>query len=280
LEDARGRDLLDDESAQGWSFNFETGIHTCARSGRLSIPPGARGPVRLAFRGSLSVPREKLRELYRREVEYMDARIGELFKKLRRLGIWNRTHILVAGDHGEGLGEYRKDGGTWHFGHIRYLYDVYLRVPLIVHSPSLSKTGVKVKRLTSLLDVAPTILDLVGWKKPPGYLGSSVLEKSREGPRSLFQATFHPESDRDRFGLLQPPYHMILTPGEDLIELYNIEEDPGEKKNLYTDSVSNEPAADLRRRLLTGARRILKARRVRTPDSRTEEMLRALGYIR
>lgn len=281
LIDSEGRSLLDIESARGWSFNAEAGAFLCAGVNRLRLP-AARSPrtVRLSFRGALSLSSERLRERYRAEIEYLDAQLGRLLTRLTELKLMRRTHILVVGDHGEGLGEYKKNTDTRHFGHIRYLYDVYLRVPLLVRSPGISLSGRRLQGPVSLMDVAPTILDLMGWPAPADYLGRSLLGMDGSSPRALHQATFRPESDRDRFGLLAPPFHMILTPAEDRIELFDLDQDPQELTNIYSLR-SGEPAVrELRRRLENGVRRILKSRPDYKPDSRTREMLRALGYIR
>src|SRR4030043_585855 len=101
---------------------------------------------------------------YRREVEYMDGEIGKLWEKLRELQVFDKTAILLVGDHGEGLGEFHNDFGDPHLGHIHYLYDIYLHVPLIIRDPTQDQKGSVRSEYATLLDVAPTMGAMAGIK--------------------------------------------------------------------------------------------------------------------
>jgi phosphoglycerol transferase MdoB-like AlkP superfamily enzyme len=72
--------------------------------------------IKLSFRGKLITALEYKRDRYRQEVEYMNQLIGILLTKLKELGLDKKTNILIIGDPGEGLGEYRGIKGP-HFGY-------------------------------------------------------------------------------------------------------------------------------------------------------------------
>jgi arylsulfatase A-like enzyme len=210
----------------------------------------------------------------------MDRQIGLLMDRLKQLELYDKTHILVVGDHGEGLGEYLKRNGRWHFGHIQYLYDVYLRVPLLIHPARNRKGGRRIQSQVSLLDIAPTLLGLIGHNPPEEYQGQDVLATRSPPKRDIFQATYRPEAERDQFGILDYPLHFIFTPADNLYELYDLSKDPLEKTNLYDQRSDETDIKDLKRRLDDAARNILKNRTIPKIDKSTEEMLKALGYIR
>jgi membrane-anchored protein YejM (alkaline phosphatase superfamily) len=102
---------------------------------------------------------------YRAEVEYMDEQIGRLIEKLNQLRLLNKTLVVLVGDHGEGLGDHTTRLSDPHFGHIHFLYSEYVKVPLIIYNPFLKEQDRRREELTSILDVAPTVLRMMGWKK-------------------------------------------------------------------------------------------------------------------
>jgi len=236
--------------------------------------------VTLTFRGRPNQTRETAPICYRREVEYMDGEVGRLWDKLRELSVFDKTAILLVGDHGEGLGEYHNDFGDPHIGHIHYLYDIYLRVPLIIRDPSRAREGIVREEYVTLLDVAPTIAAMAGIKPLPHFQGRNLLRLKKKDVQVIYEETYRPEAYEDRFGLLSPPWHLILTAQKNKIELFNLESDPGEKANLYDGRNWPSERLPLRRKLEDFARDILSGKQDIQIDDKTKEMLRALGYIR
>jgi len=236
--------------------------------------------VKFTFRGKPNLNRESVPICYRREVEYMDSEIGKLWDRLREYQLFDKTAILLVGDHGEGLGEYHNDFGDPHFGHIHYLYDVYLHVPLIIRNPLKAQKGVVRSDYVTLLDVAPTIAAMAGLKPFPHSQGRNIARPDAGTKPVIFEETYRPEAFQDRFGLLSPPWHLILTPRRERYELYNLEEDPGEKSNLFDGRNWPSELLPLRQKLEGLARDILGNKQEIQIDDQTKEMLRALGYIR
>ncbi|MEN8161400.1 MAG: sulfatase, partial [Myxococcota bacterium] len=111
---------------------------------------------------------EYLVGLYREEIAFTDHHVGRLLEHLRRLGVDDRTVVAVVGDHGE---EFMRHG--W-IGHTRTLYDELIRVPLILRVPGASGTRVESSPV-SILDLAPTLLEVAGAEPDPDAHGISLL---------------------------------------------------------------------------------------------------------
>ncbi len=265
----------------GWFGASDEDIESCAKEAGLKIlnPTGLK-KAHLSFRGSLALGHAGARELYKKEVEYMDLQIGALIDRLKQLDVYANTHILVVGDHGEGLGEYLKRNQRVHFGHIQYLYDVYLHVPLLVRSPKIKSKGKRIKTFVSLIDISPTLLGLAGLKPPQDYVGKNIFSSEYPDTHEIFQATYRPEATRNQFSILSYPLHFIFTPEDNVYELYDLSSDPQEKKNIYSEQGRDGSVKHLKRQIDEAAREILKNRTVPKRDKSTEEMLKALGYIK
>src|SRR5262249_53511299 len=107
---------------------------------------------------------------YRNALHEGDAAIGELLAGLRARGLDRSTLIVVFGDHGEAFGQH-----AGNFAHTLALYDENVRVPLMVVLPAGSRVARRVSRTASLVDVPPTVLDLLGVGAPAAFQGSSLL---------------------------------------------------------------------------------------------------------
>jgi len=266
---------------RGWHIRESDQIFFFNNDSLIDIQNNA-GPkqVKITFRGSPNLTGEAVSTCYRREVEYMDGEVGKLWEKLRERGMFDKTAILLVGDHGEGLGEYETEFGHPHLGHIHYLYDIYLRVPLIIRDPTQTRKESVREEYVTLLDIGPTIAAMAGIKPLPHSQGRNLLRlKMRDHP-IIFEETYRPEAFKDRFGLLSPPWHLILTVQNNRHELYNLDRDPGEKSNLINGRDWPSEVVPLRQKLEGFAREILSGKQDIQIDDKTKELLRALGYIR
>ena len=97
---------------------------------------------------------------YAGEIAYVDMSIGTVMDKLRTLGLYDNTLVIVAGDHGEGLGEH---GETEHGF---FIYQSTLHVPLMVRTPKGRVKGSQVDENVSLVNIVPTVLGLAGLSIP------------------------------------------------------------------------------------------------------------------
>jgi len=155
-----------------------------------------------------------------------------------------------------------------------------MKIPLIIRTPVGDGRGRTIRDPATLLDVAPTILSLMGWKKPPSYQGRNLLDSGAPGGRFIFEETYTPESFYDRFAGLNHPWHLIYTPKKQVFELYHLERDPEEKKNLYSTEKLPPPASELQRKVRSKAREILSRKKQVKVDKKSRDMLKALGYIK
>jgi arylsulfatase A-like enzyme len=218
-----------------------------------------------------------IRERYALEVEYVDRQIGRLLNHMRERGLLDDTLIVFVSDHGEGLGDHKN------IGHISQLYDSLLRVPLIVSQPGHLPEGLKVEQPVGLVDVLPTITDLLDLSSPKAASGVSLLPLitgAKVDPRPVFCMTFRPESKSDRTGVVARGYKFIhsLNDDRDWEELYDLEADPGELVDL---APSAPPILGELRTMLRNKLRSSTMAAVNEAELSEEEIdrLRALGYI-
>ena len=164
---------------------------------------------------------------YDGEVAAADAVVGTVLDALRARGDYDRALIILLSDHGEGLGEHDEDE------HGVFLYRTTLQVPLIVKLPDHERAGATVREPVALIDVHPTIRDLLRLPSDRRIQGVPLfrLGESR-ADRPIFAETFYP---RLHFGwselssLVLGPHHYIHGPAP---ELFDLEQDFEETRNL------------------------------------------------
>ncbi|HEV7731503.1 MAG TPA: sulfatase [Candidatus Binatia bacterium] len=163
--------------------------------------------------------RAQLRALYREDVTYVDREIGRLLDGLAARGLDDDTIVLLTADHGE---EFWDHGGVEHG---RTLYEEVLRVPLVI-APSAHET---VDRLTTVLDVAPTIIARGGTAAPTTWSGTDLLAlpASRQGELSLGTLLFGEELTG-----LRTPTHKLVESEHGTTWLFDLAQDPGEQRNV------------------------------------------------
>ena len=223
---------------------------------------------------------DHLVRLYDGNLRTADRAVGALRTHLEGLGLWDRLVVIVTADHGEALHEHG------HVGHNQQVYEESVRVPLVVRLPKgLGRRGVRYHALTSHLDLAPTVSDLMG------VLGKGGSARGFHG-RSLLPALFadappsavasRTTGGRPVYGLRTGPHKYIFDRTAGREELYDLEHDPGERRDLAPDSpLLTAVYRQMLGRWLADVRR--EARFEPRPsqlDERDEESLRALGYLR
>jgi arylsulfatase A-like enzyme/Flp pilus assembly protein TadD len=233
---------------------------------------------------------------YAGEVLYADSQVSRLLDALDTLGLRQRTLVVYVSDHGEALGDHGEAT------HGIFLYGATLDVPMIVAPPSggsrdsagLLPAGLRVRGLARLVDVTPTVLDLVGLPVPAGLDGGSLLPliaheaaiqpgPSDVAPDALTGPVSYAESYFPRFHhgwselvLLETErWRSIRAPRP---ELYDRRTDPKDRDNVYERH--RDIAATLAAQL--DAMNVLKAGDEPAPakiDPETLERLQALGYV-
>jgi len=232
-----------------------------------------------------------LREGYDTAVRYVDHEVGRLLAWLKAEDRWESTLIVLLSDHGE---EFWEHGGT---GHGFTLYEEQLHVPLLVKAPLEAGLGPpgRVAEPVGLIDVMPTILDLVGTEVPPDLEGRSLrplIQGEGLPSRALFAEAAYLfnrcaviEGDRKYIANRVPPrrpfepwlllanLRSIYVSGAD--ELFRLDEDPGETANLLEWG----PGAAAMREALVQHLREAGATQQAMIDKETAERLRSLGYV-
>jgi arylsulfatase A-like enzyme len=178
------------------------------------------------------------------------------------------------GDHGEGLGEYRQ-----HFGHIHYLNKVYTHVPFIISGRNVRGGRVR-GDLVSNFSVAPTLLALIGARKPRHMVGTDALAGATD--TKLFLETYAPESYFDAFSVVHFPWQVIFYPGrgDRRLEFYNLERDRFGTANLQPDGDPSGQRSEMTNSVLRISRLITaNKRKQNSQNQKTMDTLKSLGYL-
>jgi phosphoglycerol transferase MdoB-like AlkP superfamily enzyme len=153
-----------------------------------------------------------------------DRALGSLLAGLKERGLLDRTLFVFVGDHGEAFG--RHPGNV---GHSLFLYEQNVRVPLVIAMPGFAMKPVRVGRVVSVVDIAPAILELLGFPVPPQYEGVSLL-----APRERM-ALFHTDYATGWLGLRDRCWKTIVEVDTKRTQLYDLCADPGEAKDRTED---------------------------------------------
>lgn len=216
--------------------------------------------------------------LYDAEVAALDARLRRLFTRMRARGLLDHAIVVVTADHGEEFGEH---GG---FQHGRALYEESVRVPLIMTGPGLP-AGRVVRDEVSLVDVAPTVLALLGLPPEPRFEGRSLLSRLDDDEPADVLLELPPTGSaldlrRHSAALLNVGMKVLATCSpQEGSEAFDLRTDPAEE---HPDPAAiAQDAAALRARL--AQRQQALATRAGTAetgvlDAATRERLRTLGY--
>ncbi len=167
---------------------------------------------------------------YEGEIAYVDAELGRVLDALRSGGRLDRTLVAVTADHGESLGEHGENT------HGLLIYEATQRVPLLLRMPETVPAGTRSDRLVSGVDLAPTLLELLGQPPLPGAEGLSFAAAAR-GERMPPRPPVYTEAELPlrAYGwaplraLRDERYKFIRAPQ---LELYDLDQDPGESRNI------------------------------------------------
>jgi arylsulfatase A-like enzyme len=158
---------------------------------------------------------------YRNALHYSDEALGLLIEGLRKRGQYDKTLFVIFGDHGEAFGQHRGN-----YGHTLFVYEENVRVPYVVAAPGLFRETVRVTRVASLIDSAPTVFDLLGLPIPASYQGRSLLEPETG------MALFCTDYSLGLLGLRDGQWKLIYETESGQSWLYDLQEDPEERQDL------------------------------------------------
>jgi arylsulfatase A-like enzyme/tetratricopeptide (TPR) repeat protein len=213
---------------------------------------------------------------YDGEVAFMDSVIGAVIGKIKERNLLGRTLVIVAGDHGEGFGEKGESG------HGVFVYEMALRVPLIFSAENHLPAQQVIPARVRLIDIMPTVLDLLNLPKPDSAQGISLIpyiQKKEKADLDSYVETYYPQENlgwASPLGLISRHWKYIRAPKE---ELYDLKADPQESKNVFlrerkkSAEMKNSLDAWLKDSLVQGS----SGKRVLTNEEK--EKLRSLGYV-
>lgn len=189
-------------------------------------------------REALQADLEVVHEVYRLAVAAADENLRHFVAALRRKGVWDEVVFALVSDHGEEM----LDHGYWL--HDQSLHTELLDVPFVLRVPGLTDEGLRVAQPVQLVDLAPTLADLVGVEPGDGWQGRSLvplLTESGLEARSAFaerrNAHKHdPYVDQRRgrheTALVNGRWKLIVLHDLDRVELYDREADPDETRDV------------------------------------------------
>jgi arylsulfatase A-like enzyme len=231
---------------------------------------------------------EYVKSQYDGEILWTDRHLSELFDLLRANGLWDEALIIVTSDHGQEFFEH----GTK--GHKNNLFVESVHVPLVIRYPGQVQSR-RDPRLVSLVDVFPTVLELVGEETPAPVHGRSLRSPDPDDDRAIFYELLalwylnRPGEESRAFGeewagIRQGPFKFLATSKGDRFFLYDLSTDPRETRNLIDERP--DTARRLADRLREWRKRMLLSREFfeagEAADLSPEEIerLRSLGYLR
>ncbi|KQC15344.1 MAG: hypothetical protein APR56_01735 [Methanosaeta sp. SDB] len=172
---------------------------------------------------------EQIIALYDGEIAFTDHHLGTVIDKLKELGVYDQTLIVITGDHGEEFFEHDNKG------HRISLYEEVIRVPLVVRRPGQAPGGNRVEAPVGIIDVAPTILDLLQITRPGSIQGTSLAPWLNGG---------EPDGERFLLSELSPVLYSLRGEGVKLLHnadagatiVLDLESDPAETHSVEITS--------------------------------------------
>jgi arylsulfatase A-like enzyme len=183
------------------------------------------------------------RTQYYGEVTFIDDSIGRILKTLGDLKIRDNTLIVFISDHGDMLG----DHGLYFKG---LAYPQSANVALIFNWPRRLRRGKIVDGIVQEIDILPTVLELVGLDTPAGVQGRSQAKVVTTDSTDTGYEYAYVEHAGSHYSLRSLKWRFTLYPGQEYGELYDLENDPHEFTNLWSDSRFTEVKHDLTQTLL------------------------------
>lgn len=222
---------------------------------------------------------------YDGEIAFVDGEVGRLLDELDRRGLADRTLVVLTGDHGESLGEHGEET------HAIFTYASTIRVPLLIRWPdrppfrdAALRRGTVVPSLVREVDIAPTILDLLGLPPLPDVEGRSLAPLLFEPETSLGLVNYAESfSTREDYGwsevrsIATDDWKYILLPKE---ELYDLRTDPEERNNVAgrEGGTAARLRAMLEERIAEDEMRASETALIEI-DEESRARLEALGYV-
>jgi phosphoglycerol transferase MdoB-like AlkP superfamily enzyme len=242
--DARGFDRLEDAGAIGGNVRSSFGVDEAATVRRmlewidardgaapffaLYMPIAGHHPYASNVLGPF--PEATDFAAYLNALHEADTALASLLDGLKARSLYDDTLLVVFGDHGEAFGQH-----PGNFAHTLYIYEENVRVPYAIVVPRVVTSAIRARRLASLVDTAPTILDLLGLAPVSDHQGTSLLD-----PRSDM-ALFYTDYSLGWLGLVDGCWKYLYEIDSRRSRLFDVCVDPDETRDrsqLFPDRIS------------------------------------------
>lgn len=238
---------------------------------------------------------EKVKLLYCDAVRYNDEKMGELVSYLKEKGEYDNTLFILFGDHGESFMEHGE------YGHCSSPYNEIIKIPLIIKFPGQEYAGKEVKETVSILDVYPTILELLGVQGSPEDIdGFSLLDYlkgvRKDGERKIFIESLYKTDlysailvkGNKKYFKMEPRGNWLrrmirkvsFFPNWFTEKEFDLENDPQEKKGSKKISLElKKDFEEMRKSYYGRVKRYQNYKREMVDNAKIFERLRNLGYF-
>ncbi|HEY7499867.1 MAG TPA: sulfatase [Vicinamibacterales bacterium] len=242
--DGRGFDLLEDAGAIGGNTRSSFGVDEASAVRRilqwidgrdraapffaLYMPVAGHHPYPSNVPGPFKAPTDFA--AYLNALHEADTALSSLVDGLKARGLYDNTLLLVFGDHGEAFGQH-----PGNFAHTLFIYEENVRVPFAVVVPRAITSAIRSARMASLVDAAPTIVDLVGLAPDADHQGTSLLDPL---PR---MALFYTDYSLGWLGLADGCWKYLYEIDSKRSRLFDVCADPDEttdRSPAFPDRVS------------------------------------------
>jgi choline-sulfatase len=184
------------------------------------------------IRGIRSITKEELKRVraaYYGNIEYMDSLIGELYRCAAENFGETSVVFIYASDHGEAAGAH---GLFWKSN----FYEESVKIPFLVSCPDRFISGIKTSMLTSLIDLAPTLLEIGESPGLPQMDGESFISllygKNTPGDKSVISMLIDIKGDKPSAMIRKDNFKLIKHCGYSLVQLFDLKSDPNENNNM------------------------------------------------
>ena len=215
---------------------------------------------------------------YDGEILFVDVQVGKLLNYFKDESLDSKTLIIIASDHGEGLGQH-----NW-MRHGRNVYDELTRILLLMRFPDVIPVNLRLNHIVQGIDIAPTILDLLKIKKEKSFQGQSLLPivfdpKKASNQIAFLERRLYEDLVGQKFGIRKGGLKYIWAPEEGTEELYDLTKDSREllNKAQWEPELTkklNHAIQVWRQEQETGYQRERQ-----TIDDKIKKKLKSLGYI-
>ncbi len=252
--DRRGFDLMEDAGAIGGRIDSSFGVDDGSTVARVLrwidaadrtqpffvtyLPTSGHNPYVTTVPGPFRSDQDFWR--YMNALHESDAAFGALVGGLRERGLLENTLFVVFGDHGEAFGEH-----PGNFAHTLFIHEENVRIPLVIAAPGGIEKPLRVSTIASVIDIAPTLLDLLGLPPQSLHQGASLL------PAESRMALFYTDYSLGWLGLVDGCWKYLYEIDSRRSRLFDVCADPGEKVDRAAEH--NDRVSAYRERVIAWA---------------------------